>query len=71
MKPQAEIVGAPGYRTLFTRWLIVNWRWDHHGVEATYAALLSVVYGIKLRTKRHLTVQYAAQWCTKRRCMVQ
>ena len=59
------------HRTLFNRWLIVNWRLEHHGGGATYTALLSVVYGIKLRPKRQITVQYAAQLRPKRHFTVQ
>ena len=40
-----------GPRTLFNRWLILNWRLDHHGVRATYVALLSVVQAPKFRPK--------------------
>ena len=39
--------GPSRHRTLFTRGLIVHWRLDHHGVGATYTALLSVVQALK------------------------
>ena len=61
----ATRAAPPRHRTLFNRWLIVHWRLDHHGVGAMYTALLSVVYGIKLRPKRHLTVQYTPNYAQK------